>query len=98
MTDEELRDLQERCQLISEMAASPGWTLLRDRAAHTIGTSQQRILNGRLDHNEYIREAGWQAGAFFILDLPGQIVTELENELAFRREIEDAQEIEDEAA
>jgi len=98
MNDEELRDLQERVALIGEMAAHPGWAMLTDRAHHTIALRQQRLLNGKLeDFAEYQKEVAYMDGMFFVLRLPDQVKGELDDEMGYRAELEEAEE-ESEAA
>lgn len=73
MTEDELRDLAERTQQISEMAESHAWELFKDRAQVEIISHQKRILGGRLSEESYRREAGWIDGALAVLSLPTQI-------------------------
>jgi len=88
MTDEELRDLQERNQLVSDLTSHPGWPFFVDFAHTTMKVSQQRIMSGMKDHMEYIKESGWLAGAFFILDIPEQLRQMLDHELESRAEMQ----------
>jgi hypothetical protein len=88
--DDELRDLQERVALIEEMSSHPGWTMLTDRAHATLRSTQQSIINGRLDLDTYRNRCGFIEGAFFILNLPGAVRSELDEEMFSRGEQEDA--------
>ena len=98
MNDDELRDLQERVSLIAEMAASPGWTMLVDRAHASIRVAQQRVLRGLLEHDEYLKQCANMEGMFFILDLPAKVQAELDQELGLRAELQEEEEELDDAA
>jgi len=97
VNDDELRDLQERCALIAEMAASPGWAMLVDRATASIRVEQQRVLNGKLDHDTYLKSCAYMDGQFFILQLPGRVAAELANELSLREEMHEEEALDDAA-
>ena|SRR5215831_13584432 len=90
MDDNELRDLQERVQLIEEMAGTNGWLMLADRAHATLAQRQQRLLVGSpKDYTDYVKEVAFIDGAFFVLRLPEQVRAELEAEMVFRQEAEE---------
>lgn len=97
MDDGDFRDLQERTQLVAEMAQHPGWSMLVDRARVTLFNRQQRLILGRAkDYEEYIKETAWMEGLSFLMDLPLAIQLEMEAELETRREIEEAEAKDDE--
>jgi len=93
VTDDELRDLQERVALIEEMAAQHGWTLLVDRAHATLAAYQQRLLGGAIkDYSDYEKTVAFIDGAFFVLHLPSTVRSELDDEMTYREEIAEAEE------
>jgi hypothetical protein len=95
VTDDELRDLKERVQLIEEMVATPGWALLQDFAADTLDKRQQAILHGSPgDYTDYQRQIAFLDGAGFVLSLPHKAREGLEEELGYRAEVEEAEEVE----
>lgn len=76
MNEDELRDLAERTQEIHRITEVLGWELFVDRAKHEIAKHQQLILSGRLEQDEYHREAGWLQGALAMIGLPEQALKE----------------------
>jgi hypothetical protein len=87
MTPEELRDLQERVALVTDMVGDPGWVMLVDRARHTMGTRQVRIVQGKCqDHEEYARECAFVDGMRYVLELPERLELELAQALALIEE------------
>lgn len=77
MTEDELRDLAERTQEIHRITETLGWELFTDRVKAEVAHHQQRILGGRLDLDDYHREAGWVQGALAVLGMPEQAMKEL---------------------
>ena len=77
--EDEFRELLERIQVVEDMAATPGWAYLADRAAVTIGAKPHQILAGSVvDINEYKSLSGWLQGAQFVLGLPERMRKEVE--------------------
>jgi len=95
MNDDELRDLQERVQLITELTQQPGWTMFYDRVAADVEISQRRLMNGHLpDYLEYQKEVAKLNGMLLVLNLPAQVQSELDDEMAARAEQEEPEEAE----
>jgi len=87
MTDEELRDLQERVSVIREMVGRSGWIYAMDRVAHQINIFQNQIILGKAkDHQQYKEWVAYTDGLSFILQLPDKVQSELDRELARREE------------
>ena len=79
MTEEEFRDLQERVHLIEEMAETPGWGMLLDRARATLLARQTRIVQGKCeDYENYIKETSFGDGIEYVMRLPFKVREELE--------------------
>lgn len=78
MTEAELRDLQERVSLVNEMAQTPGWQMLLDRARHTMVLMQTRMIQGRYkDWDEYRNDVAYTDGVEFMMTLPKRLNDEL---------------------
>ena len=89
MTDEELRELQERVQQILDMTETRGWILLQDAAIGTLQGRQNRIVQGRCENMEdYKAEVSFTNGMRYILNLPATLQSRLEQELQIKRESE----------
>jgi hypothetical protein len=79
MSEDELRDLRERVQLVDQLAENPGWPMLWDRALVTIAAKQTRVVQGKcVDHEDYVRECGFLEGVEFVRKLPERLRLELE--------------------
>lgn len=77
--EDEFRELLERTQVVEDMAATPGWAYLADRATVSIAAKQRQILAGSVtDINEYKAVSGWLQGAEFVLSLPRRMREEVE--------------------
>lgn len=87
MTDEELRDLQERSQLVADLTQHGGWQLLVDRANLGLWAKQNLVIGGGAkDYEQYKTAIAWMEGAQFVLAVPMLVEQELELELAAREE------------
>jgi hypothetical protein len=87
MDDEELRDLQERVQVIMDMTSSPGWALLMDAARAALIAKQTRILQGKCEtHEEYMAECAFGDGVEYLIGLPNRLQRSLDREHALREE------------
>ena len=87
MNDDELRNLQERVQIISDLASSVGWAYAMDRVVSQVAIYQNRLILGKAkDYEEYIKWVAYTDGLSFVLDLPKKVQEELERELARRDE------------
>jgi len=88
VTEDELRDLQERALQIRELVRQPGWAILTDYVVAQIDAKNRRILAGRLHPDDYRVEAGWVQGATFVLGASDQLDRQVEQ--ARRRLAEEA--------
>jgi hypothetical protein len=89
VTDEELRELQERVVAIQDLAAHPGWTYALDRIIHQISIYQNRLIMGKAtDHTEYREWVAYTDGLSFVLKLREHTQEELDRELSAREEAE----------
>lgn len=61
--DRQLREMIERRAAIIELMRTPGWNHLYEFVQNEINRRSQRIVLGRLEIDEYQREAGWCQGA-----------------------------------
>lgn len=87
MTDEELRDLQERVQTISDMTASTGWAMLQDAAKAVLVSKQTRIIQGKCDnYEEYKTDCAFGDGVLYLINLPDRLQMRLDQELELRSE------------
>lgn len=86
MTEQELRDLQERSQLVGDLTNHPGWPLLVDRANLSIFQRQHLLLNGAKDWEQYREEIMWIRGASYVLKIPALVAEELKTELDYQDE------------
>jgi hypothetical protein len=86
MDDDEFRGLQERVQLIQDMAGHPGWEVAVDRSKRTTFAIQTEILAGKLSLEDYQRKVAWIEGVQWFTTLPGRVQSELEVELQRRAE------------
>lgn len=83
MTDGELRELQERVELVGRLVEEPGWALLIDRARATVAGKQSRIVQGKCDdHENYVKECSFLEGMDFFVKLPDRMRLELDMQLA----------------
>lgn len=64
--------------MIRELTEHPGWQFFIDRCQASMYPRQRRILNGQAATIEdYRTEAGWIAGADFVLKIPEQVEIEV---------------------
>jgi hypothetical protein len=87
MNDDELRELQDRVDVIVSMAESAGWAYLVDAARATLLTKQMRIVQGKCDSfEEYKTDCAFGDGMEYLLRLPTRLQASLDDELALRAE------------
>ena len=83
MNAEELRELQERVELVEQIADTPGWMMMLDRARATMVSKQSRIVQGQCrDHEDYVKECSFLEGLDFFTKLPARMRLELDMQLA----------------
>jgi hypothetical protein len=89
MTDDELRDLQERVSVIVDMTESAGWLLLTDAAHAVLLHKQARIIQGKCATQEdYRADCAFGDGIQYLLGLPLRLQAQLDQELAERQALE----------
>jgi hypothetical protein len=73
LTDEELKELEERDLALLELSRHPGWPVLVRCMNEEVELHRRTVLRGALTPEQYIRETGWIAGAEFFADIPARI-------------------------
>jgi len=87
MTDEELRELEERVQAIKDLITTNGWVYATDRVRAQIFVKQRQLLLGKAkDFEEYREWVSYTDGLSFLLNLPDAVQAELDFELERREE------------
>jgi len=90
MNDDELRDLQERVAVVTDMTESVGWAMLVDAATAAIASKQLNILRGNCSsYEEYKSECSFSHGMDYLLKLPTRLQETLKRELELRQESAD---------
>lgn len=78
MTEEELRDLQERVALVKELTSHPGWELLLDASRHALLKVQVRVIQGKCEtYEEYVKECSFGDGVEYMMGLPARLESQL---------------------
>lgn len=89
MDDAELRDLQERVQLVRDLIEQPGWPLLIDRANVALWSRQNLLVGGGAkDYEQYKTTVSWMQGAQYVISIPNMIQQEIDSELERRDELD----------
>ena len=80
MTEDELRDLQERTHQIQQLAKYPEWQMLYDYVSAMVQAKNRSLLNGNARTlEEYRADAGWISGAMFVLQAPERIEEQMKS-------------------
>ena len=95
MNDDELRELQERVDVMTTMTETQGWTMLVDAAIAAIEGRRLHVLRGNCaSFEEYKADCSFTQGMDFLLALPQRMQASLDLELGERRDRE-AEELEE---
>lgn len=87
MTDEDLRDMQERVTQIRELQQHPSWAIYEDFLRHKLSISQRRVVNGLIeDMGVYKHETGIVKGLMTALTAGDEVERLVESELERRAE------------
>jgi hypothetical protein len=87
VNEDEFRGLQERVQLINDLAEHPGWEVALDRARHQLYFRQKQLIMGKAkSYEEYVQICAWMDGLSFFMQLPEMVQKELQDELERRSE------------
>ena len=87
MTDEELREMQERVVQIRELQQHRSWPIYEDWLRHRLQQHQKRILAGNIeDIPTYRHQAGIVAGLTTAIVAANEIEEIVNRELEFRAE------------
>lgn len=80
MTENELREIQERAHLIRDLTRDHRWAILHDYVSDMVNKKNRSLLNGNAKSIEdYRAEAGWISGALFVLQAADHLDRQLEN-------------------
>lgn len=87
--DNRLRELQEEAHRIRELQQQPAWQDLVRFVSRMTDSKTRWLLNGNAKTLEDYRwEAGWVAGATYILQAPTQADLRVERMMSARAELE----------
>ena len=86
VSDEVLAEMRERAHALDELAKQPGWVIFQACAEEELGNWRRRIMQGRLDADEYRRAAGVVAGGEMVAKIPQSMMDVYVNALERRRQ------------
>lgn len=87
MTDEELREMQERVTQIRELKQHQSWTIFEDWLRYRLSHHQRRVLGGRIGEMlDYREEVGTIKGLTTAIMAADEIEEIVNRELEARRE------------
>jgi len=86
VTDEELREMQERVVMIRELKEHRSWPVFEDYLRYKLGLHQRRVMNGSIaDITDYKHETGIVRGLTMAITAEAEVERLVEAELERRR-------------